>query len=71
MRLLFGGMFSLIFLKCIVLTLCSITKLMGEAFKLHSQALVGYEDAMSSRSGSATPSMAAGGVQVLEMQMAY
>jgi hypothetical protein len=53
-----------------MLTLCSITKLMGEAFKLHSQALVGYEDAMSSRSGSASP-MAAGGVQVLEMQMAY
>jgi hypothetical protein len=49
----------------------SITKLMGEAFKLHSQALVGYEDAMSERSGSATPSMATGGVQVLEMQMAY
>ncbi|KAL5120040.1 hypothetical protein ACEQ8H_002138 [Pleosporales sp. CAS-2024a] len=48
-----------------------ITKLMGEAFKLHSQALVGYEDAMSSRSGSATPSMAAGGVQTLEMQMVY
>ncbi|KAF2198073.1 hypothetical protein GQ43DRAFT_434595 [Delitschia confertaspora ATCC 74209] len=48
-----------------------ITKLMGEAFKLHSQALVGYEDAMSSRSGSATPSMAAGGMQVLEMQVAY
>lgn len=54
-----------------LLTLSSITKLMGEAFKLHSQALVGYEDAMSERSGSATPSMAAGGVQVLEMQMAY
>ncbi|KAF2705818.1 hypothetical protein K504DRAFT_387293 [Pleomassaria siparia CBS 279.74] len=48
-----------------------ITKLMGEAFKLHSQALVGYEDAMSSRSGSATPSMAANGVQVLEMQVAF
>ncbi|KAF2788286.1 hypothetical protein K505DRAFT_255856 [Melanomma pulvis-pyrius CBS 109.77] len=48
-----------------------ITKLMGEAFKLHSQALVGYEDAMSSRSGSATPSMATGGVQVLEMQVAF
>ncbi|KAJ4405752.1 hypothetical protein N0V91_005059 [Didymella pomorum] len=47
-----------------------ITKLMGEAFKLHSQALVGYEDAMSSRSGSASP-LAAGSVQVLEMQMAY
>jgi len=43
---------------------------MGEAFKLHSQALVGYEDAMSSRSGSASP-MATGGVQVMEMQMAY
>ena len=43
---------------------------MGEAFKLHSQALVGYEDAMSSRSGSASP-LAAGSVQVLEMQMAY
>ncbi|KAF2272687.1 uncharacterized protein EI97DRAFT_203057 [Westerdykella ornata] len=47
-----------------------ITKLMGEAFKLHSQALVGYEDAMSEHS-SATPSMAPGGVQVLEMQVAY
>ncbi|KAH6642160.1 fungal-specific transcription factor domain-containing protein [Boeremia exigua] len=47
-----------------------ITKLMGEAFKLHSQALVGYEDAMSSRSGSASP-LASGAVQVLEMQMAY
>lgn len=48
-----------------------ITKLMGEAFKLHSQALVGYEDAMSSRSGSATPSMAPAAVQALEMTMAY
>lgn len=54
-----------------MLTIFRITKLMGEAFKLHSQALVGYEDAMSERSGSATPSMAANGVQVLEMQMAY
>lgn len=53
------------------LTVSSITKLMGEAFKLHSQALVGYEDAMSEHSGSATPSMAPGGVQVLEMQVAY
>jgi hypothetical protein len=44
---------------------------MGEAFKLHSQALVGYEDAMSSRSGSPTPSMATNGVRVLEMQAAY
>ena len=44
---------------------------MGEAFKLHSQALVGYEDAMSSRSGSATPSLTVHGVQALEMQAAY
>lgn len=44
---------------------------MGEAFKLHSQALVGYEDAISSRSGSPTPSMTSQGAQVLEMQVAY
>lgn len=65
------GYVSMLLLDGSKLTFYSITKLMGEAFKLHSQALVGYEDAMSSRSGSATPSMAAGGVQVLEMQMAY
>lgn len=47
---------------------------MGEAFKLHSQALVGYEDALSeNRSASPTPSMAAAAqhVQALEMQTAY
>ena len=49
----------------------SITKLMGEAFKLHSQALVGYEDAMSGHSGSPTPSLAAQHVPVLDMQAAY
>ncbi|KAF2490130.1 hypothetical protein BU16DRAFT_171198 [Lophium mytilinum] len=48
-----------------------ITKLMGESFKLHSQALVGYEDAISSRSGSPTPSLTSQGVQVMEMQVAY
>lgn len=48
-----------------------ITKLMGESFKLHSQALVGYEDAMSEHTGSPTSSMAQNGVQVLEMQVAY
>lgn len=30
----------------ISLTFHSITKLMGESFKLHSQALIGYEDAL-------------------------
>lgn len=49
---------------------------MGEAFKLHSQALVGYEDALSSRSATATPPLpgaaAAPHVQAaLEMQAAY
>ncbi|KAE9976109.1 hypothetical protein BLS_002251 [Venturia inaequalis] len=48
-----------------------ITKLMGESFKLHSQALVGYEDAMSERSGSPTPSLAAQHVPMLDMQTAY
>lgn len=41
---------------------------MGESFKLHSQALVGYEDAVASGSGATTPtSSSAGGVD-LEME---
>ena len=44
---------------------------MGEAFKLHSQALIGYEDDTSSRSGSATPSITSHRVEALEMQTAY
>jgi hypothetical protein len=44
---------------------------MGEAFKLHSQALVGYEDAMSERSGSPSPGTLARHVPVLDMQTAY
>lgn len=35
--------------------LYSITRLMGDSFKLHSQALVGYEDAMASHSEESTP----------------
>ncbi|KAH8801577.1 fungal-specific transcription factor domain-containing protein [Xylogone sp. PMI_703] len=34
-----------------------ITKLMGESFKLHSQALVGYEDDIEASSAVSTPSM--------------
>jgi hypothetical protein len=52
----------------------SITKLMGEAFKLHSQALVGYEDAaLSAQSGSPEPSLnnTQQHLRVLEMQPAY
>ena len=52
------------------LTATSVTKLMGEAFKLHSQALVGYEDATSSHSGSPPPTLPQP-LQALEMQTAY
>jgi hypothetical protein len=39
-----------------VLTIFSITKLMGDSFRLHSQALVGYEDDIE-HSDVSTPSM--------------
>ena len=47
-----------------------ITKLMGESFKLHSQALVGYEDAVASGSNATTPTMSSQGVE-LEMDAAF
>jgi hypothetical protein len=37
---------------------------MGESFKLHSQALVGYEDAIASGSGASTPTMSSQGVEL-------
>ncbi|KAI9824999.1 MAG: hypothetical protein M1819_000628 [Sarea resinae] len=48
-----------------------ITKLMGESFKLHAQALVGYEDAIASGSGASTPSMCLQGVGELAMETSY
>jgi hypothetical protein len=33
----------------------SITKLMGESFKLHSHALTGYEDALMNDAPTETP----------------
>ena len=42
----------------------SITKLMGESFKLHSQALVGYEDAVASGTSTSTPTMSSQGVDL-------
>lgn len=51
----------------------SITKLIGESFKLHSQALVGFEDSQGQHDGNmqqngmSTPV----GVRPLEMQTAY
>lgn len=39
----------------------SITRLMGESFKLHSQALVGYVDDQEASSNVSTPSMTSQG----------
>jgi hypothetical protein len=39
----------------------SITRLMGESFKLHSQALVGYVDDLEASSNVSTPSMTSQG----------
>ncbi|KAK5000082.1 hypothetical protein LTR66_000982 [Elasticomyces elasticus] len=41
-----------------------ITKLMGESFKLHAQALTGFEDAIPARSRTPTPTMTSRPVQV-------
>lgn len=43
---------------------------MGESFKLHSQALVGYEDAVAPGSSTTTPTMSSQGVE-LEMDAAF
>ena len=49
-----------------MLTDCNrrITKLMGESFKLHSEALVGYEDAVASGTSASTPTMSSQGVDL-------
>lgn len=41
-----------------------ITKLMGESFKLHAEALVGYEDAVASGTSASTPTMSSQGVDL-------
>lgn len=38
-----------------------ITRLMGESFRLHSQALVGYVDDVAASSSVSTPSMTSQG----------
>ena len=48
-----------------------ITKLMGESFKLHAQALVGYEEAVASGTSVSTPTMSSQGIDALEMEAAY
>lgn len=44
---------------------------MGESFKLHAQALVGYEDAVASGSGATTPTVSSQGVVELEMESGF
>ena len=50
----------------------SINKLIGEAFKLHCQALSGYEDSMAPNNGvnASTPTMSSLGVEP-ELETAY
>lgn len=43
---------------------------MGESFKLHSQALVGYEDAVGSGSSASTPTISSQGGD-LDMDAPY
>ena len=44
---------------------------MGESFKLHSQALVGYEDALASGSSATTPTMSSQGVDLDSMDTTF
>lgn len=41
---------------------------MGEAFKLHSESLFGYDDAVAAGTNISTPTMSSAGVGDLEMQ---
>ena len=43
-------------IPCLMLTIHSITKLMGDSFRHHAQALIGYEDDIEI-SDVSTPSM--------------
>ena len=40
-----------------ILIFSSITRLMCESFRLHAQALIGYENEIQGSSGASTPSM--------------
>lgn len=66
MRSLFGGklLHLVLFTGLSTDQQHSITKLMGEAFKLHAQALSGYEDAVNSGSAASTPTMSSQGVDL-------
>ena len=63
MKLSFGGKLTIPIIRVSLLTCSSITKLMGDSFRLHAQALVGYEDDIEV-SDVSTPSMISQGVDV-------
>jgi hypothetical protein len=44
---------------------------MGEAFKIHSQALVGFDDPVAAQSDSQSPTLPTAHLRALEMQSAY
>ena len=41
---------------------------MGESFKLHSQALIGYQDDIASQSSASTPTMSSTAAHELDME---
>ena len=43
---------------------------MGESFKLHSQALIGYQDDIASQSSASTPTMSSAAAPELDMENA-
>ncbi|KAL9116866.1 MAG: hypothetical protein Q9187_006605 [Circinaria calcarea] len=45
-----------------------ITKLMGESFRLHSEALDGFQDAVASGSSASTPTMSSQAAQELDIE---
>jgi hypothetical protein len=66
MRLSSGGKSRIEFLCFTLLTNSSITKLMGDSFRLHAQALIGYEDDIEASDMSSTPSMISQGADDME-----
>ena len=53
--------------------MCRITKIIGDSFKIHAQALSGYEDSVTTPNGDTrmSPPLDARPIEALEMQTAY
>ena len=75
LRVVWGLVFALLIQQTLWLTRAcrSITKLIGESFKLHSQSLVGYDDSMMAPDGEGSVSspLDSRPMEALEMQTAY